>query len=107
MADRFISPCPPPEGPTRELLTILAEEAAEIVQRATKALRFGIEEKQPEQPWTNAIRLAHEIGDLNETVRRLIDLSVLEPIAIQVGERLKRKKLDRFLQSEDPTNDHH
>jgi hypothetical protein len=36
---------------TREqhLLTILAEECGEVVQRASKAIRFGLDESQPGQ----------------------------------------------------------
>lgn len=46
------------------LLTILIEEAAEVQQRATKALRFGMTETQPGQQMNNAARLHMEICDL-------------------------------------------
>lgn len=51
---------------TREqhLLTCLAEECAEVAQRASKAIRFGFEETQPEQPLDNRVRLEQELGDL-------------------------------------------
>lgn len=46
------------------LLTILAEECAEVAQRATKALRFGLEEVQPGQDLTNEKRIRLEMEDL-------------------------------------------
>jgi hypothetical protein len=44
---------------TREqhLLTILAEECGEVVQRASKAIRFGLDESQPGQLDDNKKRL--------------------------------------------------
>ena len=51
---------------TREqyYLTCLAEESVEVAQRADKAVRFGLEEVQPDQPLTNRQRLEQELGDL-------------------------------------------
>lgn len=46
------------------LLTVLAEECAEVAQRATKAIRFGLTEVQPGQPHNNAERMLDEIVDL-------------------------------------------
>jgi NTP pyrophosphatase (non-canonical NTP hydrolase) len=49
---------------TEHLLTILAEECTEVAQRATKSLRFGLEEVQPGQHLANAERIAGEMADL-------------------------------------------
>ena len=54
---------------TREehLLSILIEECAEVQQRATKALRFGMDDPkgtEPGQNLTNENRLYYEINDL-------------------------------------------
>jgi translation initiation factor 2 alpha subunit (eIF-2alpha) len=46
------------------LLTILAEECNETAQRASKALRFTMEEIQPGQDLTNAERLLEEFNQL-------------------------------------------
>lgn len=63
---------------TREqhLLTILAEECAEVVQRATKAIRFGLDESQPGQR-DNRKRLENELGDL----LGMVDMLGLTPSA--------------------------
>jgi hypothetical protein len=49
---------------TEHLLFILAEECAEVAQRASKAARFGLAEVQPGQDKTNARRLMDEMNDL-------------------------------------------
>ncbi len=46
------------------LLWILAEECAEVAQRASKAARFGLYEVQPGQDKNNSERLRKEINDL-------------------------------------------
>lgn len=53
------------------LLTCLAEECAEVAQRCTKALRFGINECQPGQELSNEERLNIELNDLF-TICRLL-----------------------------------
>lgn len=56
---------------TEHLLTILAEECAEVAQRATKALRFGLSEVKPGQSETNAEQLVRELVDLRAVVDML------------------------------------
>lgn len=53
------------------LLTIIAEECVETAQRATKALRFGLEEVQPGQDMSNAKRLMQEFVDLHSVIGML------------------------------------
>lgn len=49
---------------TEHLLWVLAEECAEVAQRASKAARFGLDEVQPGQALTNEERLWQEMCDL-------------------------------------------
>lgn len=58
---------------TREqmLLMKVAEEAAEVIQRASKAQRFGLYEVQPGQLKHNLERLDDELHDLVATVQML------------------------------------
>ena len=102
MIEKYKSPCPPPEGLKRELLTILAEEASEITQRASKALRFGVDEIQPGQPYTNGQRIGHEIGDLIHVAAYLQTLGIFEQRDINVGAAKKQEQLAAFLQSDVP-----
>lgn len=46
------------------LLDHLIEECAEVIQRGTKAKKFGLDEIQPDQSYTNAERIMHELADV-------------------------------------------
>jgi predicted house-cleaning noncanonical NTP pyrophosphatase (MazG superfamily) len=102
MSEKFVTPGPLPNEYERELLTILIEECAEIQQRATKALRFGLDEIQPGQPFTNKYRLGSEVGDLMEVVQRCLAATVLRETAIEEGRVHKKKQLDKYMQTEKP-----
>lgn len=99
MDDKFVTPCPLPTPYERELLTILIEEASEIQQRATKALRFGLDEIQPGQPLNNAQRLDYEIGDFVAVLRRLQAIEVSNPFAIETAAQAKDLKLAKYMQT--------
>jgi hypothetical protein len=58
---------------TEHLLTIAAEECAEVAQRIAKALRFGLHEIQPGQTLTNAQRIMAEYHDLQAVIEMLQD----------------------------------
>lgn len=53
------------------LLTVVSEECAEVAQRASKAIRFGMTEIQPGQPEDNKRRIERELGDLMATAELL------------------------------------
>lgn len=99
MDDKFISPCKPPEGLERELLTMLAEECAEVTKRVTKALRFGTEEVQPCQNNTNAQRIEIELGDIEAVCDRLEVLGLISRERVLMHAGNKQAKLDKYLQS--------
>jgi len=46
------------------ILTIIGEECSEVQQRCSKALRFGMDEKQHDQELTNSERILQEFNDL-------------------------------------------
>ena len=79
------------------LLSIVAEEAVEVAQRATKALRFGIEEVQPGQALSNLQRMRGELYDL---------LAAFEMVHDEAGQQFgidldaitaKKAKVEKFL----------
>ncbi|MEH6358963.1 MAG: hypothetical protein V7745_08235 [Pseudomonadales bacterium] len=98
---KFTSHAEPVTPHQLELLVILMEECAEVTQRASKAIRFGLEEVQPGQEYTNAQRLAHEIGDINEVVNRLcsVDVGAIKRFFINNGVKHKSKQLDKYMQT--------
>ena len=78
---------------TRELLTILAEENAEVVQRCTKILRFDLRVN----PWTgvhNRESLERELGDVLAIMGLLaaegtIDARRISAYAVEKVEKLR------------------
>lgn len=86
---------------TEHLLTILAEECAEVAQRVSKAIRFGLTEVQPGQPLTNAKRIEHEMLDLlaawNMLAREGAFPDACGPNEAAVRMEAKAEKVERFL----------
>lgn len=60
------------------LLSCLAEECAEVAQRISKALRFGLDEIQPGQNLSNAQRVVLELHDVWATLSMCCDHNILE-----------------------------
>lgn len=85
---------------TREdhLITILAEECMEVAQRATKALRFGLEEIQPGQQLTNAERILYEYADLLAVARMMIDEKLLPSKDLYEMIKNKKDKVNKYIQ---------
>lgn len=78
------------------LLWVLAEECAEVAQRASKAARFGMDEVQPGQALTNEERLWQEMNDLCAAGEMLITLRCqggLDRGAVDA----KKTKVEKFL----------
>lgn len=91
---------------TREehLLSMIAEECAEIAQRASKALRFGLEESEPGQDKNNALRIVLEYIDLQTVIEMLHSCSpVFRMSNIDTAKQLeslmqaKREKVEKYL----------
>jgi len=86
------------------LLTVAAEECAEVAQRLSKALRFGLDEVQPGQMLSNAERIAGEVSDLLATLQMveaeggvvLLPPLVRDPDTVAAREE-KMRKVERFL----------
>jgi hypothetical protein len=86
---------------TEHLLTIAAEECAEVAQRISKALQFGLDEIQPGQPLTNRERIRYEYSDLAAV------LEMVDPATTASGGTIhppsgkamdeKRVKVEQFL----------
>lgn len=102
MSERYVSPHPKPTDAERELLDCLIEECSEVIKCATKWLRFGAKDIDFNQGdgITNDTRLALEVGDVYEVVRRLQIVGMIRGGDVDEGCRQKQAKLDRYLQFE-------
>ena len=78
------------------LLMILAEECAEVAQRVSKALRFGLDEVQPGQELTNEQRIWGEMNDLAGVGEMLIEARKSGGLCREAVEA-KKAKVEKFL----------
>lgn len=96
--DKFVSPGTPLTDYEKELLVILVEECAEVAQRATKALRFGLDETQKGQPFDNSYRLSQEIGDFSCVIHEMMRAKMISKSDIDNGFFHKQKQLAKWMQ---------
>lgn len=77
----------------------LMEECAEVIQRASKQLRFGCDEMQPGQQQANHERLREEILDVFVAVRKLEQSGQIMPITkhqVTMWEKQTTPKINRM-----------
>ena len=76
-----------------EVMNILSEECAEVIQAVSKCHRFGLDNLKPGKPLTNAQHLEGEIGDL----LAMVDLLKLKGIVTEAGlETAKLAKIEKL-----------
>lgn len=80
------------------LLTCLAEEAAEIQQAVSKALRFGLDDGYPGTDRTNAEDIAKEIIDFLSIVELLTEARVLPVIPSMKAIEAKKEKVRQYME---------
>jgi len=78
------------------LLIMLMEECDELSQRASKALRFGLNEVQEGQSLTNARRIIYEFNDLVSVLEELTNAKAGELIDDTML-FLKKEKIEKWL----------
>jgi hypothetical protein len=101
--DKFVTPGRMPTPYEAELLIILMEECAEVQQRASKALRFGLDEIQPDQPHDNVHRLSLEVGDLVAVLDLGVVVGLVDEDVVLDQQEIKLNKLTKFMQQDSPT----
>lgn len=80
------------------LLTILMEECNETAQRASKAIRFGVNEIQEGQTLTNAERISYEFNDILAVMHMLNKAGLIDKIIDPPAIVLKKVKVEKWLQ---------
>jgi|KBSMisStandDraft_5_1062788.scaffolds.fasta_scaffold461169_1 hypothetical protein len=89
--------CTPYEA---EVLTILAEECAEVIKCVTKILRFGKKDHYPNRPSpNNTVSLGREIGDVQFMINKCIDAGLAEQLDITVGYGHKETQLEKYFRN--------
>lgn len=71
---------------TEHMLTLISEEASEVVKDACKAIRFGLADKEPGQNDDNIRRLEREIAQL---------VAVADMMGLLIREEDKKIKVER------------
>jgi NTP pyrophosphatase (non-canonical NTP hydrolase) len=78
----------------REILLILQEESAEVIQAVSKVFRFGWDSEWDGQ--TNREHLEEEVGDYLAMVQIMVDTGMLDTFAIDTAKQNKIEKLKKW-----------
>lgn len=79
------------------LLLLLMEECTEVSQRASKAIRFGLNEVQKGQDYSNSYRIMHEMADLVAVYQMLAEEDVLPHVSSDLID-VKKEKIEKYYQ---------
>jgi len=79
-----------------EVMNILSEECAEVIQAVSKINRFGIDNYKPGKPKTNKEHLEEELGDMLAMIDILCSMEVIELDNLRVAKRAKIEKLKKW-----------
>lgn len=81
---------------TTEVMLILQEECAEVIQAISKCLRFGIDNYKPGKPKTNREHLEEELGDLLAMIDILLEIGEINDVALETATMNKIEKLKQW-----------
>jgi NTP pyrophosphatase (non-canonical NTP hydrolase) len=84
------------ESQTREVMNILSEECAEVIQAISKCHRFGLDNYKPGKPKTNKEHLEEELGDLLAMIDILIEMKVVQTENLVLAKVAKIEKLKKW-----------
>jgi NTP pyrophosphatase (non-canonical NTP hydrolase) len=84
------------ESQTREVMNILSEECAEVIQAISKCHRFGLDNYKPGKPKTNKEHLEEELGDLMAMIDILIEMKVVQTENLVLAKVAKIEKLKKW-----------
>jgi len=79
-----------------EVMSILQEECAEVIQAVSKINRFGIENQKPGEIKTNRQHLEEELGDLAAMITLLEMNGVISQFNIEKAKLAKFEKLKKW-----------
>jgi NTP pyrophosphatase (non-canonical NTP hydrolase) len=79
-----------------EILDILQEECAEVIQAVSKCRRFGIEEQNLKSGRTQREELVQELGDVTLLIELLQSYQLFTADELHTAELNKAKKLTKW-----------
>ncbi len=79
----------------QEIMDILQEECAEVIQAISKSRRFGIDNSHKSGK-TQRENLVIEIGDVLCMIELLTERGVIDAPSVQAAIRAKREKLNQW-----------
>ena len=79
-----------------EIMDILQEECAEVIQAVSKVRRFGIDNYKPGKPKTNREHLEEELGDLLAMVDIMLEQDIVSWGNLEVAKMAKIEKLCKW-----------
>ena len=80
----------------KEVMDILQEECAEVIQAVSKISRFGIDNLKPGKPKTNREHLEEELGDMLAMIDIMLEKSVISLEHLEIAKKAKIEKLKKW-----------
>ena len=79
-----------------EIMNILSEECAEVIQSISKCNRFGIDNIKPGKPKTNREHLEDELGDVLAMIDIMLEYDIIKQENIDLAKQNKFEKLKKW-----------
>lgn len=79
-----------------EVMNILSEECAEVIQAISKCHRFGMDNYKPGKPKTNREHLEEELGDMLAMIDILVDRKIITQDNLNTAKTAKIEKLKQW-----------
>ena len=79
-----------------EIMDILQEECAEVIQAVSKIRRFGINEIHLKVGKSNKENLTEEVGDLLCMIDLLIEFGIIDNKEVYIARAAKQEKLKKW-----------
>jgi NTP pyrophosphatase (non-canonical NTP hydrolase) len=81
---------------TKEVMDILQEECAEVIQAVSKINRFGLDNFKPGKPKTNREHLEEELGDMLAMIDIMLEKNVISVEHLDIAKKAKIEKLKKW-----------
>ena len=84
------------DNKVKEVMDILQEECAEVIQAVSKISRFGIDNFKPGKLKTNREHLEEELGDMLAMIDIMLEFSVVSIDNLETAKKAKIEKLKQW-----------